>query len=100
MKYYGETDWSKKVIHIKSGVIGSRNRDDNSTFSCISPQDQSHDIGKAAFKIRDVFNAFKNRGRYITGKSFQCEESILKELVNPRCSCFKYLKETENGDDV
>lgn len=79
MNFYGETDWSKKVVDVKSGMVKSRSRfDDSATFSCISPQDCSHDIGKAAFKIRDVFNVFKNRYRYIRGKIFEPGESVLK----------------------
>ena len=48
------------------------------TLSFLSPQDDSHDIGKSAFKIRDVFNVFKNRFRVITGKNFNEGESVLK----------------------
>lgn len=70
MKFYGETDWSKTTIHIKTSMTSQRNQENNFTFSCLNPQDETHDIGKAAFKIRDVFNVFKNRGRYITGKNF------------------------------
>ena len=65
-------------------MLGTRDRDNSSAFSCINPQDETHDIGKAAFRIRDVFNVFRNRGRYITGKNFQTGESILKQLVNPK----------------
>ena len=60
------------MIDIKSGKTYSRRKfEDNSAFSCISPQDDSHDIGKAAFKIRDVFNTFRNRSRYLFGKNFE-----------------------------
>lgn len=62
------------------------------TFTFISPQDESHDIGKAAFKIKDVFNLFRNRARYLTGKNFEQQSSILKALVNPNGDRFKYYK--------
>lgn len=49
----------------------------------MSPQDPDHDVGKSAFKIKDVFSVFRNRFRMILGKNFKRGESILKELVNP-----------------
>ncbi len=52
-------------------------------MSFYSPQDDSHDIGKSAFKIRDVFNVFKNRFRVISNKNFKQGDSVLKELINP-----------------
>jgi hypothetical protein len=61
-------------------------------LSFYSPQDDTHDIGKSAFKIRDVFNVFKNRFRVITGKNFKEGESILKELINPSGEEFRYYK--------
>jgi hypothetical protein len=44
----------------------------------MSPQDPEHDIGKSAFKIKEVFNVFRNRLRMILGKNFKKGESILK----------------------
>ena len=49
----------------------------------MSPQDPTHDIGKSAFKIKDVLGVFRNRLRLILGKNYGRGESILKELVNP-----------------
>lgn len=69
MSFYGETDWSNKVVHVKEGMIGSKPRE-YGTFSFLSPQDESHDIGKAAFKIKDVLSVFRNRARYLIGKNF------------------------------
>lgn len=58
----------------------------------MSPQDPDHDVGKGAFKIKDVFSVFRNRFRMILGKNFKRGESILKELVNPSEAEFIYLK--------
>ena len=44
---------------------------ESGTLSFFSPQDDSHDIGRSAFKIRDSFNMFKNRFRLILGKNFK-----------------------------
>lgn len=41
------------------------------TLSFYSPQDDSHDIGKSAYKIRDVFSVFKNRYRVIMGTNYK-----------------------------
>jgi len=62
-------------------------------LSFISPQDDQHDIGKSAFRIKDVFGVFKNRFRMILGKNFKRGESVLKELVNPNESEFLYIKD-------
>ena len=77
------------MIYGREGIIGEKPREIGS-FSFISPQDETHDIGKAAFKIKDVFNLFRNRGRYLTGKNFEPKESILKALINPNNEAFKY----------
>lgn len=49
----------------------------------MSPQDNSHDIGNAAFKIRDIFAILKNRYNFMTNYNYKPRESILKYLVNP-----------------
>lgn len=93
MEYYSITnDWSKKRVYSASGLIEERRQDDQ-YFSFMSPQDPEHDIGKSAFKIRDVFSVFRNRFRMILGKNFKRGESILKELVNPNEAEFMYYKE-------
>lgn len=54
MRFYAfrEDDWwEKHVIHVKDGLIGER-RFDGTYFSCLSPQDDTHDIGRSAYKIR------------------------------------------------
>jgi hypothetical protein len=43
---------------------------DGCFLSCVSPQDKSHDIGRSAFKIKDVFSVLRNRCRYILDKNF------------------------------
>lgn len=83
MEYYSITnDWSKKRVYVASGLVEER-RGEEQYFSFMSPQDPDHDVGKSAFKIKDVFSVFRNRFRMILGKNFKKGESILKELVNP-----------------
>ena len=79
---------------MKTGKIGDR-RYDQAFFSCMSPQDETHDIGRSAFKIRDVFKVLKNRFNYILDKNFEEGESILRVLVNPSEDIFRYLKDSE-----
>jgi DNA polymerase sigma len=70
MEFYGiNGDWDRKSIYIADGSDVPRAREPG-TLSFYSPQDDSHDIGKSAFKIRDIFNVFKNRSRVMCGKNF------------------------------
>jgi hypothetical protein len=71
MKFYALNDdyWKYKVLYIREGKVMDRNYD-NISFSCMSPQDETHDIGKSAFKIKEVFNVLKNRCRYILDRNF------------------------------
>lgn len=62
-------------------IIDKRIKDNS--FCLISPQDDDHDIGSSAYRIRDVFNMFKNRYQIISNLNFQPGESVLKVLVNP-----------------
>lgn len=70
MEFYAMGDWDSKSIYVADGTEVPRAREPG-TFSLFSPQDDSHDIGKSAYKIRDSFNAFKNRFRAISGKNFK-----------------------------
>lgn len=97
MRFYAfreEDFWGRKVLFIKTGKIEDR-KYGQTFFSCISPQDENHDIGRSAFKIRDVFKVLKNRCNYILEKNFEPKESILRVLVNPSDQIFHYLKETD-----
>jgi non-canonical poly(A) RNA polymerase PAPD5/7 len=62
-------------------IVEKGNRD--AAFSLISPQYDSHDIGNAAFRIKEVFSCFKNRFNFMTNFNYQQGESILKYLINP-----------------
>ena len=55
----------------------------NTCFSLISPQDPNHDIGNAAFRIKEIFQAFKNRFNFLTCYNYKDGESILKYFINP-----------------
>ena len=56
------------------GIIRKRTRDSNnrnSYFRFLSPENPLDDIGGKAFKIRDVFNCFKNRTEVIKHKNYR-----------------------------
>lgn len=94
--YAIKNDWSKKrVIMNDGGDIIDKNCSD-SGFSLISPQDIEHDIGKSAYRIKDIFNVFKNRYLFLTNYNFQVGESIVKYLVNPSNGVFLFLKEEDS----
>ena len=82
LQFYGEEDWSTRIIDVKKATIEHRNRD-FVYFSCISPQDDGHDLGKAAYKVADIFKVLRNRRSRIMATNFKQDESILKVLINP-----------------
>lgn len=84
LEFYGICfDCNKqKIVMGENGKIEEKKVRDNS-FSLLSPQFDSHDIGSAAFKIKEVFNCFKNRFYFMTNYNFAQGESILKYLINP-----------------
>jgi len=70
MEYYAiSNDWSRKRVYVASGM--KEDRREEHLLSFMSPQDPAHDIGKGAFRIKDVFGVFKNRFRMIQGKNFK-----------------------------
>lgn len=73
---------SKKIIMNNGGKIVDKDNKDSS-FSLISPQSSTHDIGNSAFKIKEIFNIMKNRFYFMTNYNFRQGESILKFLINP-----------------
>lgn len=84
LEFYGlNLDFmSKKIIMNNGGKIVDKDGKDSS-FSLISPQSSTHDIGNAAFKIKEIFNIMKNRFYFMTNYNFRQGESILKFLINP-----------------
>ena len=83
-EFYGiNFDTSTKTILIANGGgITDKIVKDNS-LSVISPQDTSHDIGGPAFRIRDIFNMFKNRYHFLTNYNFSEGESFMQYLIDP-----------------
>lgn len=59
----------------------------------MNPQDDTHDIGAQAFKIKEIFSMYRNRFKLITNYNFKKGESIVKYLVNPSNQVFTFLKE-------
>lgn len=58
-----------QISMLNGGEIYDKKIQDN-CFSLLSPQDEQHDIGNAAFKIRDVFSVMKNRFNFMTNYNF------------------------------
>ena len=85
---------NKNQIYYKGGKIIDKNCSDE-RFSLISPQDQSHDLGNSAYKIKEIFSIFKNRYNFLTHYNFSLNESVLKFLVNPSGQVFKFKR--DNG---
>lgn len=84
LEFYGISfDCNKqRIIMGDNGrIVEKANRD--GSFSLISPQYDSHDIGSAAFRIREIFGCFKNRFHFVTNYNYRPGESILKYLINP-----------------
>ncbi len=92
MKYYSNLSaFSDTVIYVATGSAHTKPREHN-TFSLMSPQDSTHDIGKGAFHIKKVFNVFQNRLERLWIRQFEPGESILKELISPPDGSFRYIK--------
>lgn len=92
LEFYGIDSWTERRILMKRNQIVHRPAD-NVHFSLLSPQDETHDIGSSAFKIKDVFAVYRNRYRLLTNYNFKNGESIVKYLVNPSGTVFAFLKE-------
>jgi len=69
----------KQIIVAEGGAIVDKYEKDTS-FSVISPQDASHDIGGSSFKAKEIFGIWKNRYHFLTNYNFGERESILKYL--------------------
>ena len=62
------------------------------SFSLFSPQDPTHDIGNASFRMKEIANLFKNRYNFLKNYNFKPGESILKVLINPSNEEFDFVK--------
>lgn len=85
MKFYG-TEFNEKenqIIMTDGGAIQRKPKGYDFGFSLISPQDDQHDIGNAAFRMKDIQNFFKNRYQLIVNYNYMPYESVLKYIVNP-----------------
>ena len=82
--YSVKLDWKTfRIRMIKGGAI-EKKKEFNYGFSLISPGDQTQDIGKSAFKLRELFGTFRNRFHFMTKFNFREKESMLKYLINPQ----------------
>ena len=99
LEFYGiKFDINLHQIIMQDGgsVVQKNNQNSDYGFSLISPQDSAHDIGNASFRIKEIFNVFKNRFNFLTNYNFEEGESILKYLINPSKNVFSYIKEKKN----
>jgi len=80
--FFGNFDVARNQILIADGggIVKKYVRDWG--FSVLSPQDSSHDIGKAVFRVREVFGIFKNRYHFMVNYNFKQGESVLKYMIN------------------
>ncbi len=76
------------------GEVLKKSKGQDQAFSLMSPQDEQHDIGNAAFRIKDVFAFFKNRFNFMINFNFKPKESVLKYVVNPSEQPFNYFNDT------
>lgn len=99
LEFYGiKVDINLHQIIMQDGgsIVQKNNQNSEYGFSLISPQDSTHDIGNASFRIKEIFNVFKNRFNFLTNYNFEEGESILKYLINPSKNVFSYIKEKKN----
>ena len=79
--FYANFDIANKQIIIAEGGAIVDKYVKEPALSVISPQDATHDIGGASFKIKEIFGIFKNRYHFLTNYNFGERESILKYLI-------------------
>lgn len=94
LEFYGiKFECSKKRILMgDNGRIVDKQYNGDTAFSLISPQTEGHDIGNAAFRIKEVFGIFKNRFQLMTNYQYAPGESVLKYLINPSKKDFNTYK--------
>ena len=84
MSFYAmDTDKYKKKIFVKDGREETRLRKPYS-LSMISPIDNVTDIGRRAFRMKEIYEIFKNRYRVMENTYFLIGDSVLKTLINPQ----------------
>ena len=82
LDFYANFDLCRKQIYVADGGGVVDRYFEGYGLSVMSPQDESHDIGAAAFRVKEVFGIFRNRYNFMTNYSFQKEESALKYLIS------------------
>ncbi len=84
-----DIDKNKKRLFVKDGKEETRPRKPNS-LSMISPIDNFTDIGRTAFRMKEIYQIFKNRYKVMEETYFEDGDSVLKTLINPQKEEFKY----------
>lgn len=96
LEFYGlkfDLNFHQIIMQGGGSIVEKNTQNTEYGFSLISPQDSTHDIGNASFRIKDIFNVFKNRFNFLTNYNFEEGESVLKYMINPSKKVFSYLKE-------
>ena len=83
LQFYASFDVFRNEIHMSKGGRLEKKISNNGEFCLYSPIEPSHNIGGKSFKIREIFNVFKNRLSHLTNTKFEGEGSILMHLINP-----------------
>ena len=92
LHFYGNFNILGREIQITNGGSLSLKTETSFSFDLYSPIDPGMSIGAQAFKIKEVFSAFRNRHKILTNKQFKESASVLVELVNPMKKDFqRYL---------
>ena len=88
--YYGVSFYASDYeIDICNWPYVKPKRVKNNSFSLISPQDSSQNLGQACFKFYEIFKVFKNRYNYVVNLEHMEGDSILMHLINPSMLSFE-----------
>ncbi len=82
LDFYANFDIVRKQILITNGGSIADKYIRDFSLSVVSPQDTSHDLGKAVFRAKEIFGVFKNRYHFMMNYNFKKGESVLKYLIN------------------
>jgi non-canonical poly(A) RNA polymerase PAPD5/7 len=91
--YYGVVfNYADLEIDMTKSPNIQKKKDRNNSFSLVSPQDPTQNLGYACFKFYEIFRIFKNRYNYITNLEHQRGDSMLVHLINPLKGIFDRME--------
>lgn len=83
LHFYGTFEPTRKEIHMSDGGSIKKKNEQSLGFNLYSPIEPDRNIGGQAFRIREIFGAFRNRYNTITNKAYDKPGSVLCDLINP-----------------